>query len=110
MAVGEIRILSESALIRRERGRGVAEILEQHTVVEQQQRIGTDLGERAPVDLGRLTRQALLVQQPSQVGPGGGGAGILVHRVTTRDKGSLWVGTLEAERLRDPVTGRRARC
>ena len=45
-----------------ERRRRIAEILEQYPLVVEQQRIGTHLGERAPVHLRRLLRAAALVQ------------------------------------------------
>ena len=65
MAVGEVGVSLERPRVSGERRGGVPEILEQHAVVEEQQRIGTDVFRRPPVHLIRLALPAALVQQPS---------------------------------------------
>src|SRR5947208_17176831 len=65
VAVGELGVSLERPRVSGERRGGVPEILEQHAVVEEQQRIGTDVFCRPPAHLIRLPRPAALRPQPS---------------------------------------------
>src|SRR5579862_555664 len=71
VTVGEVGILLERGLVGIERRTDVAEILEQHALVEEQQRVAPGLAQAALVDVRGLLRLTLLVQQPAPVGPGG---------------------------------------
>src|SRR6266436_8904362 len=69
VTVRQIGILFKRCLVRRERRRRFPQILEQHALVEQQQRVGADLRQRPPIHFIGFVRPAALVEQASPVGP-----------------------------------------
>src|ERR1700704_6753237 len=81
VTVRQIGILFKRRLVRRERRRGLTQILEQHALVEKQQRVGTDLRQRPPIHVIGFLRSAALVGQAAPVGSGGGGVRGGVHGV-----------------------------
>src|SRR5580700_12031072 len=109
VTVRQIGILFKRRLVRRERRRGFSQILEQHALVEKQQRVGADLCQRPPIHFIGLVRPAALVEQASPVGPGGGVVRVGVHGVPVGAERALRIAALERQGLRKPVVYRRRR-
>src|SRR5215469_7955778 len=102
VAVGEIRILGQCGLIGVERGGRIAQILQQYTLVEEQQCIGAGVSQSLPIDLGGLLRPALLVQQTAPVGPGRSITRVLVRGMAPGTQRGIRIVAFELQRLRKP--------
>src|SRR5579862_923198 len=65
VAVGEIGVRGERTLVRGERGARLADVLEQHRLVEEQQRIESHVAQAPPVDALGFVGFSQEVQQPA---------------------------------------------